>query len=104
MPIWNIKKIIKSLNSNKATNPDKIPPKLVKLAANIIDPHLSNILNQSISSSTFSEQAKIAEASDRYTAKTKEKKLKNTDLPQFYHLSQKSMKCLFKSLHDSFRG
>ena len=39
---------------------DKISPKLVKLATNIIDCHICNILNQSISSSTFPEQAKIA--------------------------------------------
>ena len=47
---------IKSLNSKKATDSDKVPPKLVKLAANIIDCHICNILNQGISSS---KQAKI---------------------------------------------
>ena len=35
--------------------PDKIPPKLVKLAAQTIDCHTCNILNQSTSSSMFSE-------------------------------------------------
>ena len=35
---------------------------------------------------------------DRYRKKTKEKKLKTIDLSQFYHLSQKFMKNLFKSL------
>ena len=34
----DINKIIKSLNSK--SGPDKIPPKLVKLAANIIDCHI----------------------------------------------------------------
>ena len=33
-------KITKSLNLNKARGPDKILPKLVKLAANIIDCHI----------------------------------------------------------------
>ena len=35
--------------------PDKIPPKLVKLAVQTIDCHTCNILNQSTSSSMFSE-------------------------------------------------
>ena len=56
----DINKIIKSLNSKKTTRPDKVPLKLVKLAANIIDCHICNILNQNISSSMFPEQAKIA--------------------------------------------
>ena len=46
----DINKIIKSLNSKKAMGPYKIPLKLVKLAANIIDTHICNILDQSISS------------------------------------------------------
>ena len=40
----DINKIIKT--QKKTTCPDKIPPKLVKLAANIIDSHICNILNQ----------------------------------------------------------
>ena len=40
--------------------PDKTPPKLVKLAANITDCHICKILNQNIPSSTIPELAKIA--------------------------------------------
>ena len=36
----DMNKITKSLNLNKARGPDKILPKLVKLAANIIDCHI----------------------------------------------------------------
>ena len=36
----DINKIIKSSNSKKVTGPDKIPPKLAKRAANIIDSHI----------------------------------------------------------------
>ena len=36
-----INKIIKSLNPKKATGPDKIPVKIVKLAASVIDSHLT---------------------------------------------------------------
>ena len=33
----------KKLNPNKATGPDKIPPKIVILSAKIIGSHLANI-------------------------------------------------------------
>ena len=36
-----INKIIKGLNPKKATGPDKTPVKIVKLAANVIDSHLT---------------------------------------------------------------
>ena len=39
-----LKKIIKSLNLKKATGLDKIPVKIIKLAASVIDPHLPNII------------------------------------------------------------
>ena len=53
-------KIIKGLNPKKATGPDKIPLKIVKLSANIIDSHLTNIINNDISNKTFSDSAKLA--------------------------------------------
>ena len=43
-----INKIIKELSPKKATGPDKIPPKIVILAANIIDSHLANIINHDL--------------------------------------------------------
>ena len=42
--VGQINKIIKSLNLKKATGPDKIPVKIVKLAASVIDSHLTNII------------------------------------------------------------
>ena len=42
-----INKIIKKLNPNKATGPDKTPPKIVILSANISS-HLANIINHDI--------------------------------------------------------
>ena len=36
-----INKILRNTNSRKATGPDKIPPKIVKMSANIIDSHLT---------------------------------------------------------------
>ena len=41
--VGQIKQIIKRLNHKKATRPDKIPVKVVKLAACVIDSHLTNI-------------------------------------------------------------
>ena len=55
-----INKIIKEVDPNKATGPDTIPPKIIKLSANVIDSHLTNIINSDIEKNSFSEGAKIA--------------------------------------------
>ena len=56
----NISKIINSLSSDKATGPDLIPVKFIKLPANRIDSHLANIINKEIALNFYSENAKIA--------------------------------------------
>ena len=43
--VEQINKILRNINSRKATGPDKIPPKIVKMSVNIIDSHLTNIIN-----------------------------------------------------------
>ena len=58
--IEDMNKIIKNINPKKATGPDKIPPKIVKLSANIIDSHLMNIVNNDLSNDSFSNEAKVA--------------------------------------------
>ena len=55
-----INRLINSLDITKATGPDSIPPKLVKLSSNIIDSHLCNIINQDIENANFSDGAKVA--------------------------------------------
>ena len=55
-----INKIIKELDPKKATDLDKIPPKIVKMSANVIDSHLANIINNDITKNVFSEKAKVA--------------------------------------------
>ena len=55
----DIHKITKSLNSKKAMGPYMIPLKLVKFVANIIYCYICNILNPSISCSTFPKEAKV---------------------------------------------
>ena len=47
--VVEINNIIKDLNSKKVTGPDKSPVKIVKLAANVIDLHLTNIINNDLS-------------------------------------------------------
>ena len=43
-----IDKIIRSLDVNKATGPDEIPVKVVKMSTYIIDKHLTNTMNNDL--------------------------------------------------------
>ena len=53
-------KIIRKLNPNKATGPDRIPIKVIKASANIIDSHLTYIINKYRKINKYSEGAKTA--------------------------------------------
>ena len=55
-----INKVLRYINSRKATGPDKIPPKIVKMSANIIDSHMINIINSNLKRNAFSDSAKVA--------------------------------------------
>ena len=59
------------MNPRKATGPDKIPVKIVKLAANVIDYHLTNIINNDLSNNAFSDSAKLASVRPIYTKDNK---------------------------------
>ena len=48
-----INKIIKELDPKKATGLDKIPPKIVKMSANVIGSNLANIINNDIAQNVF---------------------------------------------------
>ena len=61
-----VNKIIKNLDTTKATGPDKIPPKLVKLCADVLDEPLKNILNLHIKNNIFPENAKTANITPIY--------------------------------------
>ena len=56
--VEKINKIIQLVNNNKATGPDSIPAKVVKLSADIIDNHLCNIISKDICQDRYSENAK----------------------------------------------
>ena len=55
-----INKIIRNLDAKKATGPDKIPVKVVKMSTYIIDKHLTNIINNDLLRNSFSDSIKIA--------------------------------------------
>ena len=56
--VEEINKRIKPLNPREATGPDGIPVKILKIARNVIDSHLTNIINRDIKENKFSEDAK----------------------------------------------
>ena len=53
----DINKIIKSLNPNKATGPDRIPLNIIKTGAHVIDSHLAYIINKYLNENKFSKNA-----------------------------------------------
>ena len=55
-----INKIIRNLDAKKATGPDKIPVKVVKMSAYTIDKHLTKVINNDFLRNSFSGSAKIA--------------------------------------------
>ena len=48
------------LSSDKATGPDGVPVKFIKISANVIDSHLVNIINKDIDLNCYSENTKTA--------------------------------------------
>ena len=65
--------LIKRLNPKKATGPDGIPLKIIKLSA-VIDKHLTNIINTDLESSCFSENAKISPVKPIYKKESRSDK------------------------------
>ena len=68
--------IIKPLNPNKESGPDRIPLKMIKTAANVTDSHLAYIINNDLKENKFSENAKTA-AVRRIYKKDDRDKIKN---------------------------
>ena len=56
--VEQINKTLRNINSRNATGPDKIPPKIDKMLANIIDSHLTNINNSNLKRNAFQTQQK----------------------------------------------
>lgn len=59
-------KLLESLNERKAIGLDKIPSRLLKVAAVVIAPSLTTIFSRSIATSTFPEEWKLAKVTPIY--------------------------------------
>ena len=55
--------LLKNIDIKKATGVDRIPPKLVKLSANILSEPLTKTINDSLTMAIFPDAAKIAAVS-----------------------------------------
>ena len=51
---------LKKVNTKKSTGDDKIPPKILKISADVIDAPLTIVINSSISEMNFPEKSKRA--------------------------------------------
>ena len=65
--------MIRSLDAKKATVPDKIPLKVVKMLAYIIDNYLTNIINNDLLRNSFLDSAKIAPVKPIFKKERKQK-------------------------------
>ena len=76
LKVEQVNKILRNVNSRKATGPDKIPRKIVKVSANIIDYHLNNMINSGLKRNPFSDSARVALKFVQFS-KGKEKELRS---------------------------
>ena len=54
-----VNSLLKSINVNKATGPDNIPGRLLKIAADILSPSLTEIFNRSLSKGIYPSDWKM---------------------------------------------
>ena len=72
-----IKDLLKNLDINKASGIDTIPPKLVKLSADLLTPFLTKAINTSIAQNVFPESAKTASVIPLGKGKPNKKEMSN---------------------------
>ena len=75
--VEQVNKILRNVNSRKVTGPEKIPPKIVKMSANIIDSHLTNIINSDLKRNAFSDSAKVTSIRPIFKGKGERTETKN---------------------------
>ena len=75
--VEQINKILRNINARKAAGPDKIPPKIVKVSANVINSHLTNIINSDLKRNTFSDSARVASIRPIFKGKGERTEIKN---------------------------
>ena len=75
--VEQINKILRNIYFIKATGPNKVAPKIVKMSANIIDSHLTNIINSDLIRNVFSDSAKVASIPPIFKWREERTKIKN---------------------------
>ena len=73
--VEQVNKILRNINPRKATGPDEIPPKIVKMSANIIDSHLTSITNSNLKRNAFYDSAKVTSIRPIFKGKGESQKL-----------------------------
>ena len=72
-----VNKILRNINFRKATGSEKILSKIVKMSANIIDSHFTNIINSDLKRNAFSDSVKLASIRPIFKAKGERTEIKN---------------------------
>ena len=75
--VEQMNKILRNINSKKATGPGKIPPKIVEMSAKIFDSHLTNIINSNLKRNAFSDSAKVASIGPIFKGKGERTEIKD---------------------------
>ena len=61
-----VEKIMQSLDTKKATGPDRIPAKLIKPAAGTLSHQLTKVFNQCVDNNDFPSDAKLAKRQPKH--------------------------------------
>ena len=69
--VADINALLKQTDPKKATGPDTIPPKLVKISVNLIEKHLCNIINMDIENYNVPDNTKVATVRPIYKKKSR---------------------------------
>ena len=88
--------MLKTINANKATGPDNIPGRLLKIASDILASSLTEIFNKSLSTGSYPDDWKMAKVMPIY------KHGKRTDLNNYRPISIISIvaKIFGRIVHD----
>ena len=93
-----VNNLLKTTNANKATGPDNIPGRLLKIASDILSPSLTEIFNKSLSTGSYPDDWKMAKVMPIY------KHGKITKLSSYRPISIISIvgKMFGRIVHDQF--
>ena len=75
--VEQVNKILRNINSRIGTGSDKIPLKIVKILANIIDSYLNNIINSDLKRNAFFDSAEVTSIRPIFKGKGKGTEIKN---------------------------